>query len=398
VTDFRSLIATYATIVEQANIDHQALDSSRQLAADILAALPGATGLELAEGFAKLVDGIDLADLASGSYARVDLAGQLILHSARDAHEGTIVKTYTEVLRLQLIAAAEFADELLVSSRGVIRLMDPNSQSQEGQEDDPDDDHEPDFDEIDDEVIYDVMDELGTRMPRQAHALASLDSSWKTTIAMASQFPQIRTGCVDLVPTLYSLSQLEEGAHWIAKILRAPHVEPALVIDVGAGLGYECRLSGIAENFQLHTLLMGLPHTVGHEFRPTVEVLTTASGHGPMHDATTVVGMWNPCTWQAVGPDGHFDATDSVHWIWNEGDPLDIASFDGRRVILLGPPSYQRSWPSSRMFPELQAEVTIDAVLAKAEVDAWMQRFADASATATNMAPSTTTTSAQLPD
>lgn len=74
---------------------------------------------------------------------------------------------------------------------------------------------------------------------------------------------------------------------------------------------------------------------------------------------------------------GHFSLPDdsSAFWIWNEGTPADIPVFDGRRVILLGPASYPRSWQSQRMFDNLPAKLEIEHKLTKDEIQDWLQRM-----------------------
>lgn len=53
--------------------------------------------------------------------------------------------------------------------------------------------------------------------------------------------------------------------------------------------------------------------------------------------------------------------------------------FEGRRVILLGPPSYSRTRRAQRLFSKLPARLEVERVLAKAEVYEWMKRLAVAS-------------------
>lgn len=111
--------------------------------------------------------------------------------------------------------------------------------------------------------------------------------------------------------------------------------------------GFEFLMSGVADNFQLHTLLMERLVTPGHlpgtpPSREAVEACTAESPDAPYeYDGT---GAFN-----LVAPDGS--------WIWNEAWPVDIPLIDGRRLLLLDPPPYERTWHASRAFLAMPAEL-----------------------------------------
>ena len=67
--------------------------------------------------------------------------------------------------------------------------------------------------------------------------------------------------------------------------------------------------------------------------------------------------------------------TATEHWIWNEGTPADIAVFEGRRVILLGPAAYSRTWPAQRTFAAMKPHLRIEKVLTPDEVQAWLEKM-----------------------
>ena len=104
-----------------------------------------------------------------------------------------------------------------------------------------------------------------------------------------------------------------------------------------------------------------------------------ARGNGPQQVSEMVTSVWNLYTWQALGPgltlpDGS-DYDTGRHWKWYEGVPLDIVVFEGRRVILLGPPSYPRSWQAQRLFDKLPAALDIERALTKAECGNWLEQM-----------------------
>jgi predicted transposase YbfD/YdcC/predicted RNase H-like HicB family nuclease len=100
-------------------------------------------------------------------------------------------------------------------------------------------------------------------------------------------------------------------------------------------------------------------------------------GQGPQQIEESIKGAWNLYEWRAV-QDG-LELPDSSDycvecWIWNEGTPDDIPVLGGRRVILLGPPSYDRQWEAQRIFERLPADVVVEKVLTKDEVQQWLQQ------------------------
>lgn len=139
-----------------------------------------------------------------------------------------------------------------------------------------------------------------------------------------------------------------------------------LVIEPKKTLGIYARISGVVDNFQLNVLLMdGFPQSgLLARRRVPKRVADVARGDGPQQTEDTVTSVWNMYTWQAIGSDftmpNRADYDSSQFWVWNEGTPEDIPVFDGRRVVLLGPASYPRSWQSQRMFDNLPATLKID--------------------------------------
>jgi hypothetical protein len=137
-------------------------------------------------------------------------------------------------------------------------------------------------------------------------------------------------------------------------------------------------MSGVVDNFQLHTLLMeAFP---GEARRVSPAAAAIARGRGPQTSEETIVGAWNLYTFQALSG-GRLPAGDDLEttdvWIWNEGTPSDIPLLDGHRVILLGPAGYEREWAAQRTFPNLPA--TLDsAPLAHDQLDDWFARVAAA--------------------
>jgi hypothetical protein len=125
--------------------------------------------------------------------------------------------------------------------------------------------------------------------------------------------------------------------------------EPLVVLHRPTGTGYALRMSGIGDNFQLHTLLadvlVGGGHVPGRApSAQEVAVCRDAPGQVP------TTGSFN-----LVTPGGE--------WVWNEGTPSDIPVVDGVRLLVLDPPPYERGWPAGRFFPGMTGDLRLERVL-----------------------------------
>jgi hypothetical protein len=203
--------------------------------------------------------------------------------------------------------------------------------------------------------------------------------------AVAVLVTDARSGIMttELAGLLEPIEALHPSAHWILRALRVLHNEPFVAIELSSRIGIAGTFSGISENFQLNALLMDVFPKGGFLSKPRIsaKAAAIARGDGPQVGEETVIGSWNLYTWKAVAgkrtPPDKNDTTRTDDWIWNEGIPADIPLFEGRRVILLGPPSYERSWHAQRDFATLRA--TIDAVrMSKQDVGDLVERISDA--------------------
>ncbi|MGW1466380.1 hypothetical protein ACWCPT_18780 [Streptomyces sp. NPDC002308] len=140
--------------------------------------------------------------------------------------------------------------------------------------------------------------------------------------------------------------------------------EPLVVLDRATGSGYALRMTGLGDNFQLHTLLadalIGGGHLTGHAPGPE-EAAVCRDAPGQVH----TTGSFN-----LVAPDGT--------WIWNEGTPSDIPLVDGVRLLVLDPPPYARSWPAGRFFPRMRGDLVLERVLGPDETARWFTRVSPA--------------------
>jgi hypothetical protein len=176
----------------------------------------------------------------------------------------------------------------------------------------------------------------------------------KGAMACLSRSAELRRSLPQKPALVARLRRYQERYGFLGKMLQVLDDEPLVVIHVESERGFRFKMSGIADNFQLHLLLLGALAGDGPDriagVVPSREAIAE-SEDGEWGDSS-VVSKWQLANWSALrhGRDiGHMDYKDT--WIWNEGVPADIEPFEGTRVVLVGPTSFERSWPANRVFP-----------------------------------------------
>ncbi len=214
-------------------------------------------------------------------------------------------------------------------------------------------------------------------------------------ITMLSRSAWLRTSLredVAFKQDIESLAPESSVAGFLNDILNVLDDEEIIVLHPGLQKGYWIRISGVSDNFQLHTLLadtlIGDPQQgwlPGDKPNPAV-VAAARDAQRSEEAGLTATGLFNWVSWRGLQPDGTLDPTldSSEHWIWLEGKPADIPIFEGKRVILLAPPSYLRSWNAERRFRDLKPTVEVLKTLSPAEVKSWLARIAGANAVQQN--------------
>ena len=179
------------------------------------------------------------------------------------------------------------------------------------------------------------------------------------------------------LPDLELLQNHCESASYLVPILCVLDEEPLLVLEPSSGLGIEAKMSGIADNFQLQMLLQSEWEKLDGKTRVSPEITAMARGEGEQRLEKRVTGSWNLWNWPVLRTHRELptDSSQNELWIWNEGRPSDIERFQNWRVVILGPPSYQRGWQAQRLFSRLSAHIEILRVLSPAEVAAWIGKL-----------------------
>ena len=242
--------------------------------------------------------------------------------------------------------------------------------------------------ESDDNYIERYAPVVSVARPELGYAWGALDLLCPPALAMLSRAATARQAArADglLMERIEKVAPLHGGVGWLATLLAVLDDEELLVLHPALGRGYRVRISGVADNFQLHTLLadalIGDPDAGRLPgARPDPRVAAAARDREVDPAAETTTGAFNLVGWPGLRPDGALEdeQKDGSHWIRGEGAPGDIPAFEGTRVVLLGPAPYSRGWNAGRLFPTMPADLRVVEVLNAAMVQQWLQRIAAA--------------------
>ncbi|HEX7490538.1 MAG TPA: hypothetical protein VF337_02415 [Candidatus Limnocylindrales bacterium] len=215
--------------------------------------------------------------------------------------------------------------------------------------------------------------ELASEMPEPAAAWDLLTALLPASTAIFGRSQTARRAAQPSLGRLQAMRQSHQAAGWLCEILRVLENERFVAIEPATGRGIRGHFGGLADNFQLNVLIMNaFPRDADQPARVSQSAVDVALSHGPQETDETITGSWNLYEWPALGRDGSLPPVHgqlgTTHWIWNEGVPADIPPFGGERVIVLGPPTYTRTWRSQRAFAFLQGSLTVDRTLTPEEV------------------------------
>ncbi len=187
--------------------------------------------------------------------------------------------------------------------------------------------------------------------------------SWNRPVLTLLCRPEVRAAVPDrerLIALLTEAGPDSAELHWITGLLAIVDDDPLVVLHRETGRGFLLRADGVADNFQLHTLLAAALVSPGlvPGRAPEPAWVAAASDAPPDTWSGTVTGSFN-----LVDADGQ--------WIWNEGRPADIPVRDGRRLIVLDPPPYQRTWSCVRRYPDVPGRLRLEGQLSAEQAAGW---------------------------
>jgi hypothetical protein len=190
---------------------------------------------------------------------------------------------------------------------------------------------------------------------------------WVQPVLYLAQRKEVRAALPErerLTAAIAAVREHIDTAQWLYGLLLVLDDEPLTVLHRPTGRGYRVTISGIGDNFQLHTLLAA--HLIGAKSRGLLP------GKPPGAAAVAAASDGEDLT-PAGGITGQFNLVDAYGgWIWNEGRPADIPRLEGERVVVLDPPPYQRSWNAGRVYPLMRPSLTVDRILAADEAARWL--------------------------
>lgn len=241
--------------------------------------------------------------------------------------------------------------------------------------------------------VEEYGEQISTQMPEEAQAWSALKMLCQAAIATLSD-AHVRQSIRNDEPFIVALQAFPvqtSAIECIHKLLLILENEELTVLHPQFRRGYRIRISGLGDNFQLHTLLAdALIGDPTHGWLPgerpdPVVVAAAKDGLCPhtLEESRTfpsAQGAFNLWNWQSLQTDGTLPTgtTQSRYWIWNEGTPADIATFEGTRIILLGPPPYARSWNAGRKFPFIPGQLEVLEILTQDRTEDWLSRLAAA--------------------
>ena len=168
------------------------------------------------------------------------------------------------------------------------------------------------------------------------------------------------------------LQQRSERAHWLYGLCLVCDDEPLIALDPASGRGFRLTMSGVGDNYQLHTLLADR---------------LMGPGRGGLLEAQPPAPAWVQAA--TADPPGPFDLTTPItrrfrlfdahgSYIYPEGWPADIEPLDGVRVLVLHPPNGDYGWNNARAYVGMAPTLTLDRELEADEAARWLSAIAAA--------------------
>jgi hypothetical protein len=152
-------------------------------------------------------------------------------------------------------------------------------------------------------------------------------------------------------------------ARWVHGLTLVLDDEPLIVLDPASGRGFQLTMSGIGDNYQLHTLLADrLAARVPGLQPPERHWVAAATGAPPALPGGAIIQR--RCRL--------FDGQGS--YVYPEGHPADIQPLGGARVLVLHPPLGRFGWTSGRTYEHMRPTLTLNRELGPAEAAGWRTR------------------------
>lgn len=231
------------------------------------------------------------------------------------------------------------------------------------------------------------MQILAREHPEAYTQYTVLERVYLPIIAMTSRSKDLRVKFkqeTGFLANLEKLTGMTAGAEYLLMMWRVLDDEDIVVLHPAEKRGYKIRISGIADNFQLHVLLADA--VIGDVQdgwikgnKPAPEIAAAMRDTQPLQNLY-IEGALNLVNYTGLQSDKTLgdSVSNTHHWIWNEGVPADIVPLNNQRIILLQDPPYVRSWNAQRLFDGMIGELTVEAKFDTKQVDEWLERIVKA--------------------
>ena len=161
-------------------------------------------------------------------------------------------------------------------------------------------------------------------------------------------------------------------AHWLHGLCLVCDDEPLIVLDPTSGRAFQLTMSGVGDNYQLHTLLAD--RLIG-------------PGRGGVLEGERPEPAWVQAA--TTGPTGSFDPSTPItrrfrlfdgrgNYVYPEGWPADIEPLDGVRVLVLHPAKGAYGWKNGRAYVSMVPALTFDREVKSDEAAHWLSRIVPA--------------------
>jgi len=235
--------------------------------------------------------------------------------------------------------------------------------------------------QVDDRPITEAMIRAALEHDRTgATALAYLQQWTLPTVAAISRSARLLARVSEHHELLALTAPLRHStAGWLYDLFRTELDAEWLVLCPIEKRGFVLRVNGASSNFNLHEIVSDVLIRQGIQGRRNPpEFIAYLRGEFKEPPVASVVGSFNFYDYRAASADlANANAVNTDYWVWNEGSTSDIPTSQGRKVLLAGPPAYDRSWNPGRRFDALPISAKFDRELSCSEFRATLKRLVD---------------------
>jgi hypothetical protein len=175
----------------------------------------------------------------------------------------------------------------------------------------------------------------------------------------------------ELSESAAAIASTVRSAKWVHGLSVVLDGEPLVALDQASRRGFLLTMTGVGDNFQLHTLLADRLASHGRR---------SPSGLEPPKPKWVAAATDAPPRLPLTDPIlRRFRLFDGLgNYVYPEGRPADIAPLDGTRVVVLHPPLGRFGWSGGRTYQHMTPTLTLDRFLAPAEAASWLARVSPA--------------------